>query len=199
MTTEKIFSGVSSATFSMSMPPAAEAMKAIRLTARSTSIDRYSLAVNGGTGFHVDDIHRQSVGTGLRRHEPPPQHPGGTLPDLVEALRNLDAAGFAAAPRMHLGLDHPQIAAERPCRRDGCFRRLRGDARRYRDTVVGKQSFRLVFVEIHARICCAFTAKIRAKGAFRAGVFWGKDCTLAKQLSNSYALDHTSVSVHPLQ
>ncbi len=39
-TPEKIFSGVSAATFSISMPPAAEAMKEMRLTSRSTSMLR---------------------------------------------------------------------------------------------------------------------------------------------------------------
>jgi hypothetical protein len=40
------------------------------------------------------------------------EHRLGVLPDFVEGLRELDAAGLAAAARVHLGFDDPKLATE---------------------------------------------------------------------------------------
>ena len=48
----------------------------------------------------------------------------GVLADLVEAARELDAAGLAATAGVHLRLDDPEVAAELLSRLDGRIGRL---------------------------------------------------------------------------
>src|SRR5690606_33741181 len=78
------------------------------------------------------------------------EHGVGVLPDLVQAAAELDAAGLAAAAGMDLGLDHPEVTADRL----GRVNRLLGRARhlpwRDRDAEVGEQLLGLVLVEIHS-------------------------------------------------
>ena len=77
------------------------------------------------------------------------EHCFRVLPHLVGTARELDAARLAATAGVHLGFDDPQVAAEFFGCRHGSVGRLDRDAARHRDAVIGKKSFRLVFVQIH--------------------------------------------------
>ena len=69
------------------------------------------LAVDLRAGLDVHRLDGQAFGTGLFGHQPLAEHVRGGGAHRVEVARQLDAAGLAAAARMHLGLDHPQLAA----------------------------------------------------------------------------------------
>ncbi len=77
------------------------------------------------------------------------QHRFSVLAHFVGAASELDPASLAAAAGMYLGLHDPQIAAQLFRRCDRGVGGLGGDATRHRYAVIGKQSFRLVFVQIH--------------------------------------------------
>ena len=103
----------------------------------------------GGLGDqHAVD--RQCHAGGLVGRHLRAEHALGVVAHFVEGLGQLDAAGLAAAARVDLGLDHPEVAADGLGRVDGLFRRARYAPGRHRDAVVGKQLLGLVFVEIHA-------------------------------------------------
>src|SRR5690606_33451889 len=76
----------------------------------------------------------------------------GVVAHLVERTRQLDAARLAAATRVDLGLDHPEITADGLGGLDRLLRRTRHAPRRHRDAVFGKQLLGLIFVEVHAGI-----------------------------------------------
>jgi hypothetical protein len=80
----------------------------------------------------------------------------GVLLGLVGGLRELDAAGLAAAARLDLRLDDDD--AELLGGRTGLFRRGRDDARRDRDVVLGEELLRLEFHQIHCNTCVLFVA-----------------------------------------
>ncbi len=92
------------------------------------------------------------------------QHRIRVFMDLVEAASKLDATGLAASAGVHLRLHDPEVAAEFLRRLDGRIRGVGRDAARYRNAVLGKQSFRLVFVEIHQ--------DLRQVCRENDGVFW---------------------------
>ncbi len=78
------------------------------------------------------------------------EHALGVVAHFIEGLGELHAAGLAAAARVDLGLDHPEVAADGLGRVDSLFRRARYAPGRHRNAVIGKELLCLVFVEIHA-------------------------------------------------
>ena len=102
-----------------------------------------------GGRIHEHDVDGLAVRRRLFRDQLCPEQRLGRCLDVIDAFRELYAAGFAATARVDLGLDEPGITAERAgvCR---CFvRRGGGLARQYRDAVVLEQRLRLIFMEIH--------------------------------------------------
>ena len=77
------------------------------------------------------------------------EHRLRVLPHLVGTACQLNAARLAATAGVYLGLYDPQFAAELLRRGDRGIGGLGGDSSRHGDAVVGKQSFGLVFVQIH--------------------------------------------------
>ena len=63
-------------------------------------------------GLHIDLAHRQSFGARLLGDQPRAQHPGRRRAHRVGVARQRYAAGLAATARVHLGLDHPDRAAQ---------------------------------------------------------------------------------------
>ena len=69
------------------------------------------LALDVRARLDVHRFDRQAFGAGLFGDQALAEHVGGGGAHRVEIARQLHAAGLAAATRMHLGLDHPQLAA----------------------------------------------------------------------------------------
>ena len=109
------------------------------------------LALDARARLDVDQIYGQPLVSALMSHEPPAEQ-GFRMPlDLGGRLRELHAAGLAAAARVDLRLHDPDRAAELL---GGGLRlgwRARREAFRHRNAVLGEQCLRLVFVEIHRR------------------------------------------------
>src|SRR5688572_15871865 len=83
------------------------------------------------------------------RHEPRAEHRFRVLLDLVARFRELHAAGLAAASRVHLSLHDPEMAAKRTCGHTRLGGRRRDLAFWDGNAVLGKQSLRLILVQIH--------------------------------------------------
>ena len=75
----------------------------------------------------------------------------GVVAGLVVVVRDLDAAGLAPAPDLHLGLDHARVA-DVVGRRRGLVDGLRVPAGRHGYAVAGEHLLALVLEEIHARL-----------------------------------------------
>ena len=145
----KIRSGVSAATFSMSMPPAAEAMNRTCLDSRSTRQLRYSSrAMAVGSSISRVPIGSPSgplwwVTSRL------PSRRRASVSRPLGAVHQHHPAGLAPSARMDLGLDHPACPAQLgagPCGRLG---RRYGHTLGDRDVVLLEQVLGLVFVEVH--------------------------------------------------
>src|SRR5690606_8445670 len=118
----------------------------------------------------INAVDRQPVRPALVRDEALAEHRLRVLGDLLHGLRELHAAGLAATARMHLGLDDPELAAERFGRLARLFFTRRNAAFRYRDAVLGEQRLRLVFVKIHELCRLPMVARARPKvGGRREG------------------------------
>jgi hypothetical protein len=65
--------------------------------------------------------------------------------------RELDAARFATAACVNLGLDDPELAAERLGRPSRLGRRRRYVAPRNRNSVLSEQCLGLIFMEVQRR------------------------------------------------
>ena len=129
------------------------------------------LALDRASGFHVDEVDRQTPGARLRRHESLAKHGSCRLADFLGGPAKLDAARLAATARVYLRLDHPDRARQRARRGNG-FRLVRGDpAFRHRHAVVGEDSLRLVFVKIHHDIVPADLNRVANTGRI-AGPPW---------------------------
>ena len=102
-----------------------------------------------GRRGHQHRIHRQRDAGRLVGFHPGAEHALGVLTHFVEGLGVLDATGLATATGMDLRLDHPGVAADGLGRVYGLLRGARNAPGRYRNAVIGKQLFCLVFVEIH--------------------------------------------------
>ncbi len=150
--TLRIFSGVFSATSSMSMPPAAEAIKrdaALLAIERQGEID---LPLDLRARLHVDPLHGQPLGAGLFGLEARAEHGVGGAADGLVVAGQLDAAGLAATAGVHLGLDDPHRPTERVGGSDG-FVGARGHATGgHRNAVIPEYLFGLIFVQIHSVI-----------------------------------------------
>jgi hypothetical protein len=107
------------------------------------------LTIDFGALLDVDDVDRQPLGTRLVGDQLDAEHRLRVFTHLVGTARQLDAAGLAASAGVYLGLDDPQIAAELFRSGDRGSGGLDGNATRHGNAVVGKQSFGLVFVQIH--------------------------------------------------
>ena len=109
------------------------------------------LAIDSETFLDQQPRDLLAAGPRLIRHERLANQLAGNLLGLVGRLRQLDAAGLAAAAGMDLRLDHGHAAAEPPCD-VGNF--LRGEGHltaRNRNAVFGKDCFGLVLVDLHKR------------------------------------------------
>ena len=69
---------------------------------------------------------------------------------LFGAVDDLDTAGLAASTGVNLGLDYPHAPAQFARSFHGGKGRTGHDAGRHRDSVLGEQILRLVFMKIHA-------------------------------------------------
>src|SRR5690606_19521080 len=99
--------------------------------------------------FDIDAIDRQALRPALMRDEPRPEHRLRVQRHLVDRSCELHTARLAAAAGMDLGLDDPQVAAERLGRLTSFFLARRDAPFRDRDAVLGEQRLGLIFVEIH--------------------------------------------------
>ncbi len=77
------------------------------------------------------------------------EHAVSELSHFLGSSSQLYSAGLTATAGMHLRLDYPQFAAKLIGSIGCCIGRLRRNPAGYRNAVVGEQSFRLVFVQIH--------------------------------------------------
>ena len=160
--TEKltIFSGVSWATSSMSMPPSVEATKEMRLVWRSISRARYSSRAMSRAVFDVDAVDLLAGGAGLVRDEGAAQHLAGQHVGLGDRAGEADAALFAglgflevalaAAARVDLRLDHPERAVKSACRRLGLFGLQHHAAVGNRGAEAAQKRLGLILVDVHA-------------------------------------------------
>ncbi len=112
-------------------------------------------ALDVGAALDVDLADRLTVFVGLYRDQTLAQPLLRERFDLRRRVRQLDAAGLAAAAGVHLDFDYPLIAADLLRRIDRGLRRIDRIALRYRQTVFGKQLLCLVFVQIH--VCASVT------------------------------------------
>ena len=71
------------------------------------------LALDVRTGLDIDVLDRQPRGPGLLGDQALPEHACRGSAHACHIARQLDAAGLAAATRMHLRLDDPELAAQR--------------------------------------------------------------------------------------
>ena len=69
------------------------------------------LAFDLRAGLDIYRLDRQPFRPGLLGDQALAEHVGGGAAHRVEVARELDAAGLAAAARVHLGLDDPELAA----------------------------------------------------------------------------------------
>jgi hypothetical protein len=83
---------------------------------------------------------------------------------FVARAREFHTAGLTAPAGMHLCLDDPEVASEFLGRIDGRIGTFRRNSLRYGNTVVGEQSFRLIFVKIHG----GFFRGVRSSAQIRA-------------------------------
>ncbi len=111
-----------------------------------------NLALDVGSGLHVDPVHGQPVGTALVRGQARAEHGLGVRLDLLRRPGELDAARLAAAAGVHLGLDDPERAAERLGDGPRLARARRGAALRHGDRVFREQGLGLVFVQVQREI-----------------------------------------------
>ena len=121
-----IFSGVSAATLSISMPPSVEAMNATRPDAAIDQQREIKLAGDGRVLDHVDAAHDAALRAGLRRNQRLAEHAVGLGVQLIERLDQLDTAAFAASAGVDLRLHHEGLAAKIAGVRGGLVRE-RGD------------------------------------------------------------------------
>ena len=84
------------------------------------------------------------------RHELHAQNLPCQCLDLVERLGELDAAAFAAAPRMNLGLNHPDWPPQLACGLHRLIDAKTWDAAWNRNSVPPEDVFALVLVDFHA-------------------------------------------------
>ena len=102
-------------------------------------------------GTHLDDhrVNRQAFGSGLPGDQRAPQHVERGFFDFIDAGDQPDASCLATTTRVHLRLDHPDLTAQLPGSAGCVIGRVRRQPFWYGNVVLSKQSFRLVFVEIH--------------------------------------------------
>ena len=72
---------------------------------------KIDLAFDVRARLDVHRLDRQSFGPGLFGDEPLAEHVGRSGTHRIEVARQFDAARLAAATRVDLGLDHPELAA----------------------------------------------------------------------------------------
>jgi hypothetical protein len=72
---------------------------------------KIDLAFDVRARLDVHRLDRQALGPGLFSDEPLAEHVGRSGTHRIEVARQLDAARLAAATRVDLGLDHPELAA----------------------------------------------------------------------------------------
>jgi hypothetical protein len=144
-----IFSGVCAATSSMSMPPAAEAMKATWPLSRFSTRLRYSsraIFEPSSTNTWWTGSPSGPVWWVLRRV---PSIAASSFTRRLRRIDELDAAAFATAAGMHLRFDDPLRAAD-ALRRCGSLLGIRGYiAGRHGNAVFCEQLLGLVLVQVH--------------------------------------------------
>ena len=121
-----------------------------RLGAAVDQHRQVQLLVDVGTFGDQHGVDRKLHAGGLVGRHPGAEHRRGVLLHFIKVLRQLDAAGLAAAAGVDLRLDHPQVARDVLGGCDGFFRSARHAPGRYGNAVVGKELLCLVFVKIHA-------------------------------------------------
>ena len=149
MWTRTIFSGVFSATSSMSMPPAALAMMT-GLPGRAIEDDaEIQLALHLEAFFDQHAPDDAPFGTGLVRDERHADHRARQLLRVLRRLRELDAAALAAAARVDLRLHDDNAGAEALGDVDGICGSEGHLAAGHGHAVSRKDRFRLVLVDFH--------------------------------------------------
>ena len=161
MVSVSIFSGVSWATASMSMPPSVEAT--MRDPA-GLAIDQQREIIFLGDVDAVGDVEPLdllAVRAGLDRDQGLAEHLGGMLADLVDRPGEAHAAlgvrpellelALAAAAGVDLRLDHPQRPGKLLGRRDRFLDAHRRIARGHRHAIFREQFLGLIFVDVHGR------------------------------------------------
>src|SRR5690606_39597763 len=118
----------------------------------------------------VAAVDGQPLRPALMRDETLAEHRLRVRRDLVDGLRELHAARLAAAARVHLRLDDPELAAERLGRLRGLVLAGRDATFRYWDSVLGEQRLGLVFVEIHQVVVFRWLLERDRKEAARVRV-----------------------------
>ena len=90
------------------------------------------------------------VRAGLVRDQLHAENLAGVFADLLERLRHLDATALAAATRVNLGLDHPDIAAQGFRCLDRVVDGGAVDPARNRNAEFFQDLLALIFVNFHA-------------------------------------------------
>ncbi len=80
------------------------------------------------------------------------EHALSVLVHFISRSGELYTARFSSAASMHLRLDDPEIAAQFLGSVYRCVRTLNWNSAWDRNAVLGKQPFRLIFVEIHSSL-----------------------------------------------
>src|SRR5690606_4670781 len=91
------------------------------------------------------------------------------LADLVDRAGQLDPAALATAAGVDLGLDHPDLAAQRFGGLDRIIDRETGDAPGHRDPVLAQDLLALVLVDFHRCSSIIRTVMVRENARCRAG------------------------------
>ncbi len=134
--------GSLAATSSISMPPAADAMKTLRPIDAVEHDAEVKLARDGQRLFDQQPLHGLAFGAGLMGDQLHAEHLGRQLAGFLRRLGELDAAALAAAAGMNLRFDDdaggavgkqagaPRPAPLRGCRPSARAARLRHTSRR---------------------------------------------------------------------
>ena len=149
----RISSGVLAATSSISMPPAADAMKTGLPCTRSSTMPEVQLALDGQRLFHQQPLHDAAFGAGLVRHQLHAQHLARDLGGFGGVLGDLDAAALAAAAGVDLRLHH-HAAADLLGRGLGLVHGERHLAARHRNVVLAQNGLGLILVNFHGNLLC---------------------------------------------
>ena len=156
-----IFSGVSWATASMSMPPSVDATIATRPVAAVDQQGEIIFLRDVDPVGDVEPVDLLALGAGLDGDEGLAEHLLGVGSDLVDRSGQPNAAlgigaeflelALAAAAGVDLRLDDPERSGELPGRGHRFLDGKGGVAGGDRDALLGEQFLGLIFMDVHGR------------------------------------------------